>query len=336
MGQKIDIPIKPGGMFSDRVENELGHTQHQIVRNLRQIKKGEWELLNGYKTVASGFTNLKAGVEINSSHIIGIPGAQLSPADLSFEMDFTPELQTHLVNNDVISTGAKELKNFGSGTTVTFGNGFAGGDTDVTFKTAIQNGFAALYCGGSGVSKQILQKAGDIGNDFRFFTSQSHSYFFIFKQLSDSDAINTIFTNDHYSNLNGTTVWTDFSAVQSDLKMNCSGSSSIYSATAIDDALSLNTWHTIIVTVDHNAANNHFKVMHNGNLIVNQDRNGAPLTPPGFANDTMALFGNSEISPNRPLTDAYVLALGFKKDALTQSQMQALDTYFANRYGLSR
>lgn len=63
MGKIIDIPIVPAKMASDVVEDALGFN-HQRVENLRQIKKGEWELVTGRKDTHSGLTNLKAGVEV--------------------------------------------------------------------------------------------------------------------------------------------------------------------------------------------------------------------------------------------------------------------------------
>lgn len=64
MSELIDIPIRPGGSFSDIVENELGFQQHQEVKNLRMNRDGEWEFTGGYQNWATGFTNLKAGIEV--------------------------------------------------------------------------------------------------------------------------------------------------------------------------------------------------------------------------------------------------------------------------------
>jgi len=61
----INIPITPGGMLGDIVEDELGHHQHQRVENLRQIKKGEWELAPGYRNTFTGLISAKAGIEVD-------------------------------------------------------------------------------------------------------------------------------------------------------------------------------------------------------------------------------------------------------------------------------
>jgi len=61
----INIPIAPGGMLGDIVEDELGSHQHQRVENLRQVKKGEWELPPGYRNTLTGLINAKAGIEVD-------------------------------------------------------------------------------------------------------------------------------------------------------------------------------------------------------------------------------------------------------------------------------
>jgi len=63
-GQMIRLDIKPGGMLSDVVETELGGYRHQWVKNLRQVKKGEWQTVKGYRNVCTGFGELRAGVEV--------------------------------------------------------------------------------------------------------------------------------------------------------------------------------------------------------------------------------------------------------------------------------
>ena len=65
MGRKdLDIEIKPGTMFSDLVETELGTKRHDEVVNLRQEKVGEWECVKGYIDGKTGFTGLKNGIEV--------------------------------------------------------------------------------------------------------------------------------------------------------------------------------------------------------------------------------------------------------------------------------
>jgi len=61
----INIPIAPGGMLGDIVEDELGSHQHQRIENLRQVKKGEWELPPGYRNTLTGLTNAKSGIEVD-------------------------------------------------------------------------------------------------------------------------------------------------------------------------------------------------------------------------------------------------------------------------------
>lgn len=56
--------LRPGGQLSDLVETELSNAQYQEVVNLRQEKIGEWECVEGYKEVITGFTNIKAAIEI--------------------------------------------------------------------------------------------------------------------------------------------------------------------------------------------------------------------------------------------------------------------------------
>ena len=65
MGKKdIDIEIRPGTMFSDVVETDLGTRQHKEVVNIRQEKVGEWECVKGYINGKTGFTGLKNGIEV--------------------------------------------------------------------------------------------------------------------------------------------------------------------------------------------------------------------------------------------------------------------------------
>lgn len=59
-----DIRIEPGGQYSDLVETALAKNQHHKIVNLRQEKIGEWECVKGYKEVLTGFTNIKAAIEI--------------------------------------------------------------------------------------------------------------------------------------------------------------------------------------------------------------------------------------------------------------------------------
>ncbi len=46
MTKRIDI--LPGGELSDVVEHELGTTHHELVKNLRQVRVGEWEIVPGH------------------------------------------------------------------------------------------------------------------------------------------------------------------------------------------------------------------------------------------------------------------------------------------------
>lgn len=57
---------KPGGMLSDVVETDLGTMRYEEVKDLRQIKRGEWESRQGYRQVWDiPGDGGKTGVEIN-------------------------------------------------------------------------------------------------------------------------------------------------------------------------------------------------------------------------------------------------------------------------------
>lgn len=61
-----ELEHKPGGFNSDVVETDLGEMWYEEVKNLRQVKKGEWSVCPGHKTVFPVASNdLKAGIEIN-------------------------------------------------------------------------------------------------------------------------------------------------------------------------------------------------------------------------------------------------------------------------------
>lgn len=62
--KRIPVEIRPGGMISDVVENELGITQHKSVTNLRQLKEGEWETVKGYVNHLTGGTAFKNFIEV--------------------------------------------------------------------------------------------------------------------------------------------------------------------------------------------------------------------------------------------------------------------------------
>lgn len=58
------VDIRPGGMLSDKVPNELGATQHQTVKNLRQNKLGQWQAVSPYANLKTGLTSVKAAIEV--------------------------------------------------------------------------------------------------------------------------------------------------------------------------------------------------------------------------------------------------------------------------------
>ena len=67
MAEFIKIPIRPGGMNRDQIENDLGYNEFYEVKNLRQNKIGEWECVKGYLThfaFAPNGNNIKAATEI--------------------------------------------------------------------------------------------------------------------------------------------------------------------------------------------------------------------------------------------------------------------------------
>jgi len=64
MGEEVKAAIVPGGMITDVSANSLGKIQHQEVKNLRLVKENEWESVRGLVNVITGFTNLKAGIEV--------------------------------------------------------------------------------------------------------------------------------------------------------------------------------------------------------------------------------------------------------------------------------
>jgi hypothetical protein len=45
--QRVQIPIRPGGMLADVNENDLGTDQHIEVANFKEIKENEWEIVKG-------------------------------------------------------------------------------------------------------------------------------------------------------------------------------------------------------------------------------------------------------------------------------------------------
>lgn len=71
MSEEIKITVEPGGMLSDVVETELGPMQHQTVKNLRQNKRGLWEIVDGAIQLfqdATYKTNIKAAIEIDDEY----------------------------------------------------------------------------------------------------------------------------------------------------------------------------------------------------------------------------------------------------------------------------
>lgn len=118
--EKTNIPINPGRMISDVTETELGVNQHLEVKNLRQVKHGEWESVDGNSIYMSD-----SG----------------TPPDLSdvknateFTLDRTSErfilLQKGGVNNQIFrydyssgyTTATEQAINLPSGVTIPSGN----------------------------------------------------------------------------------------------------------------------------------------------------------------------------------------------------------------------
>jgi len=67
LAEFIKIPIRPGGMNRDQVENDLGFNEFYEVKNLRQNKIGEWECVKGYLNhfaFPPNGNNIKAATEI--------------------------------------------------------------------------------------------------------------------------------------------------------------------------------------------------------------------------------------------------------------------------------
>lgn len=64
MAKIVDIPIVPGGFLSDVAENKLGSSQHISVKNLRLGREGEWQTNTPSADLLTGFTNLKAAIEV--------------------------------------------------------------------------------------------------------------------------------------------------------------------------------------------------------------------------------------------------------------------------------
>jgi len=64
MSPELTIPIKPGGMYSDIVETDLGPNQHQEVVNWRLDKDGQCRTVRGYLNSRTGFTDIRAAIEI--------------------------------------------------------------------------------------------------------------------------------------------------------------------------------------------------------------------------------------------------------------------------------
>src|SRR3972149_2466438 len=63
MGKLIPLSFKPGSMFTDIVQTDLGPFQYQEVRNLRIVREGEWDNPDGYINIKTGFMDLRAGEE---------------------------------------------------------------------------------------------------------------------------------------------------------------------------------------------------------------------------------------------------------------------------------
>ncbi len=65
MNKRIDI--LPGGELSDVVPTELGASRHQLSKNIRQVRVGEWETVKGHISVftPAGTPTIKAGVEVD-------------------------------------------------------------------------------------------------------------------------------------------------------------------------------------------------------------------------------------------------------------------------------
>lgn len=64
------IPIIPGGMLSDVVENDMPLYSFPEVVNVMKDKQGRWTTVNGYADLASysGFNDIKAAIEINDQY----------------------------------------------------------------------------------------------------------------------------------------------------------------------------------------------------------------------------------------------------------------------------
>lgn len=65
--QPKNFEILPGGMFSDVTETDLGPMRHQLLKNVRLSKDGEWEFLSNYSKIAdltNQLTDVKAAVHV--------------------------------------------------------------------------------------------------------------------------------------------------------------------------------------------------------------------------------------------------------------------------------
>ena len=61
---EVTLPIKPGGMYSDIVETDLGPAQHQEVTNFRLDRDGQWRTVRGYLNSKTGLSDVRAAVEV--------------------------------------------------------------------------------------------------------------------------------------------------------------------------------------------------------------------------------------------------------------------------------
>ncbi|MCB0302848.1 MAG: hypothetical protein KDI38_03625 [Calditrichaeota bacterium] len=93
------VDIRPGGMLSDKVPNELGATQHQTVKNLRQNKLGQWQAVSPYANLKTGLSSVKAAIEVTEDRtderfILFQSGTSLYRLDYSAGYAGTPTLLT--------------------------------------------------------------------------------------------------------------------------------------------------------------------------------------------------------------------------------------------------
>lgn len=113
------VTLLPGGELSDVTASGLGVSRHQLVKNLKQIREGEWEVVKGHVVVyePSGTPSIKAGCEVDDDQsgdrfILYQDGTSLKRVDYSPSTGYTGASPSTLTLPSGISIGSSTVCKF--------------------------------------------------------------------------------------------------------------------------------------------------------------------------------------------------------------------------------